>query len=160
MQLTETRYGALAVVHQVASRDAINAQLKQLSPKLFAEQQLTYAGERVWCVVENVGLGHPPITVYEYRDEHGRPITDLSDGIVVEMQRRAQNRMTMLEAAQRAEEANAKLRALHRADFLYEAAQVAEEWSRMQRRHAPVHRSRKLAQVRAKKRAAGVPGWA
>ncbi len=158
--LTETRYGAFAVVHEVAAPAAINARLRRLSPKLFVEQQLTYGHERVWCVVEDVGLGHPPITVYEYRDEHGRPIRDLSDGIVVEMERRAQNRMTMLEAGRKADEANAKLKELHRADFLYEAAQVAEEWARMTRGRAVVPRSRALQLARQRKRRRGLPEWA
>jgi len=80
---TESRHGALHVVRSVQSRDQIALELRKLDDRLFLEQQVVFDGSTVWCVVCDVGLGHPPITIMEWRDSStGRPIPELTSGLV------------------------------------------------------------------------------
>lgn len=78
----EFRHGALTVIEEAKPKDQVQRLLKQLDDRLFLEKQMTLSNEEVWCVVVDVGLGHPPITLLEWRDEQGRPISYLSDRIV------------------------------------------------------------------------------
>lgn len=80
MQLT-SRYGALYVVEQAHTKDYVQRRLKELDDRLFLEKQMTLQNEEVWCVCVDVGLGNI-FTILEWRDEHGGPIQDLTEGIV------------------------------------------------------------------------------
>jgi hypothetical protein len=80
------RHGALAVVEDPRSAAEVNADLRRIDPRLFCEQQVTLAGDVVWCVVVAVGGDIPPVTIHEWRDEQKRPLP-LSSGIVREVQR-------------------------------------------------------------------------
>ena len=85
----ERRHGALHVVEQARPRDPIQAALRQIDPRLFVERQITLDGEQVWVV--NVDLGRDDatgiVTLLEWRDEHGRPLPELSEGIVGQVAR-------------------------------------------------------------------------
>lgn len=77
-----SRYGALSVVEEAHPKDKVQAELQKLDDRLFLEKQITMANEEVWCVVVNVGLDQPPVTLMEWRDESGEPIPYLTDRIV------------------------------------------------------------------------------
>lgn len=79
---TETRLGALSVVQQVRGTDWVQKELRLIDDRLFLERQLTFDGEEVWCVVCQVGGDIPPVTIMEWRDPNGRPIPELSSGLV------------------------------------------------------------------------------
>lgn len=76
------RHGALTVVETAHDANWIVRELKQIDDRLFLEKQMTIANEEVWCVVVDLGLQHPPITILEWRDESGNPIPHLASGIV------------------------------------------------------------------------------
>lgn len=76
------RHGALTVVEQAHPKEFVQARLRELDDRLFLEKQITLSNEEVWCVVVDVGLGHPPMTILEWRDDSGRPIPYLSERIV------------------------------------------------------------------------------
>ena len=82
MSLMEYRHGALAVIEQAQPKDAVQRELKRLDDRLFLERQVTIDEDIVWCVVVDIGLGHPPVTILEWRDESGRPIPYLSSRLV------------------------------------------------------------------------------
>lgn len=77
-----TRYGALAVVEEAHPKDSIQQLLRQLDERLFLEKQITLTNEQVWCVVCDVGLDQPPMTILEWRDAEGRPLPYLTASIV------------------------------------------------------------------------------
>lgn len=82
------RHGALYVVEQTQDKKRIQDELKAIDPRLFVEKQITFDQESVWCVVVDVGSGHAPITILEYRDEEtGKPIPDLGHRIVDRVKR-------------------------------------------------------------------------
>lgn len=81
------RHGGLYVYETGSPRDAIARELKQIDNRLFLERQVTLDNKLVWCVVCDAGLDQPPITLLEYRDDSGEPISDLSDGVLRRMQR-------------------------------------------------------------------------
>lgn len=82
------RHGALHVVEHARDKDSIQKELKQVDPRIFLEKQITFEQEAVWCVVVDVGSGHAPITILEYRDEEtGKPIPDLGHRIVDRVKR-------------------------------------------------------------------------
>lgn len=74
------RSGALYVVEKAHPKAPLQRALKQLDDRLFLERQVTFENEWVWCVV--VDTGGEPITILEWRDDFGKPIPELSEGIV------------------------------------------------------------------------------
>lgn len=91
---TEYRVGALAVIVAEESFEWVSKQVKAIDERLFVEKQLDFTDREVWCIVEDTGEQHGAerfVTVYEWRDRKGDPIPYLSQGIVDEMQRRAQD---------------------------------------------------------------------
>ncbi len=82
-----SRHGALAVVEEERKPSWVTRELRAIDDRLFIEKQLTYSGEEVWCVVCDVGLNQPPITILEWRDEDGRPIPELTSGLLSRVER-------------------------------------------------------------------------
>lgn len=82
--MPEYRHGALYVVEHASSRDPIQQALKQIDPRLFVERQATVDGEWVWVVNVDLGRDDPMgiICLLEWRDEQGKPIPYLAEGIV------------------------------------------------------------------------------
>ncbi len=109
MALTEYRLGALAVIEDVKDRDWITRMLRQIDPNLFVELQLTPNGERVWCVVEDVGGDAPPITVYEHRDGDRKPLPFPTESMVETFRRRANEGLTIADRIEIADRRNAEL---------------------------------------------------
>lgn len=85
--MTSYRHGALHVIETPKSKDEILRALKRIDDRLFIEKQVTFENEAVWCVVVNVGGDIPPLTILEWRDEHGNPIPDLTSGIIGRVER-------------------------------------------------------------------------
>lgn len=161
MALTEYRLGSLCVVENVDDRDWINRRLRALDPNLFLEKQLTFEGEHVWCVVEQVDGGdHPPVTVYEHRLPDGRPYPVPNEALIEEMRRRAQAmtrdpRERRRQLIARADRQNRMLREKIAERQREQHAEVNREFRRMQRTSSPVHRSQQLRMTRDKMRARG-----
>lgn len=82
--MPEYRHGALYVVEHASSRDPIVKALKQIDDRLFVERQATFDDQWVWVVNIDLGRDDPDgiVTLLEWRDEQGKPIPYLSDGLV------------------------------------------------------------------------------
>lgn len=70
----EYRHGALYVVEQARGTDEIQRALRRIDDRLFLEKQVGFDNVPVWCVVCAVGGDQPPVTILEWRDDHGHPI--------------------------------------------------------------------------------------
>lgn len=82
MGYVEHRDGALFVVRQAGDREWLTKELRKIDDRLFCELQVGFDQQPVWCVVCEVGGDVPPITLHEWRDEQGRPIPELSSGLL------------------------------------------------------------------------------
>lgn len=155
MALTEFRHGGLHIIQAVSSKDEINRQLRELDAALFVEKQLTLDQEAVWCVVEDRGSAYPPVTVYEFRDERGRPIPELTERVVEVMKMRAQAGLDPQALLNRIDAKNAAREAERKGDMREGLDQSLKEWETMRRGQPVVPRSRGLYLSRAKQRAKG-----
>lgn len=119
--LSSYRHGALHVVQQASSKDAIQKRLKDIDRNLFLEKQITLENEEVWCVVVDVGIDHAPITLMEWRDSDGRPISYLAEGIIARVASMERDPAAL---RKRIDEANARMveRARADADYNYDEA--------------------------------------
>lgn len=152
----EYRLGALHVVQDTHDKWWIDRLLHQIDERLFAEKQLTFADEQVWCVVEDTGEQNGEsrfVVVHEFRDGHGKPIPYLTEAIVDEMRRRAQDGTGNIREASRI----AQRRNQERVDARRRATQeAAEDINRDFEQHRVMgnfsipHRSPGLARARAR----------
>lgn len=158
--VTGFRHGALAVVQATQPKERIDYLLRQIDPNLFCELQLTYDGDQVWCVVENVGGDQVPVTVLEFRDSTGEPIAGLTEQIVDRMRQRARilhesnDRSIAASAGRRADIENARKLERQEAESLANYTEAAAEYRRLIRRgnNAAVPRSAGLAASRRRAR--------
>lgn len=158
MAMQEMRLGALAVIQNVSDKDWISRRLKQLSPRLFVERQMTLDDEWVWCVVEDCGVDQPPVTVYEFRDSYGAPIPYLTEAIVHEMERRAkEGRKSMAEIAQEVIRRNEDRRKRNSDTFRQNSEDQLRDTQRLlKKKHSiPGIRGAKLRSTREKMRERG-----
>lgn len=148
------RHGALYVIEDARPHHEIAEQLRRLDDRLFLERQLTFAGEEVWCVVCSLGGDHPPATILEWRDSDGRPIHELSSGLVDRVARMERDgaRLTA-EVVKRNREMVERGR--RNADAEYQA--IAEEIVPLinDKRSSVLHRGQHLRMSRDKQRAKG-----
>lgn len=142
--LEEYRYGGLAVIEDSKDRDFVNVLLRGVSPDLFCELQLTPIGERVWCVVQQVGGDQVPVTVYEHRDPAGNPLPFPTESMVETFRRRAEENLTMQDRIRIADERNAQLREQRAADAHEAYVDIARDFDRLSRT-APCLPRRKTA---------------
>lgn len=152
--MPEYRHGALYVVENRSNRDDIERALKQIDRALFLERQVSMEGELVWCVVSEIFGDHPPVTIFEWRDENGRPIHELSMGIVDRVAKLERDPFAL---ARRLKDANdARVREANRKrDEAYE--EIARDMvPRIHGERRPIlHRSIALRMSRDKRRARG-----
>ena len=80
-------YGGLYVIERAAPTDLVTRRLKEVDERLFLERQIGLDQRPVWCVVCDVGLDGPPVTLLEHRDDNGNPIPDPSEMLVYRVQR-------------------------------------------------------------------------
>lgn len=150
--MEEFRYGALYVLRERPNMEAIQRTLRDIDRRLFLEKQITYENEAVWCVVCDIGGGHPPVTLLEYRHE-GKPIP-IDSGIIERVQRMERDGEKL---TRRTIEANRVMieQKRKRAHDAYE--EIARDMvPRIQGQTRPVlHRSQALRMSRDKRRSRG-----
>lgn len=95
--MTTYRHGALYVVEEGRRRPDLERELKAIDRSLFFERQVTLEDELVWCVCVQVDGDQPPITLLEWRDTNGRPIAELSSGIITRVQNMHRDARTLVD---------------------------------------------------------------
>lgn len=152
--MPEYRHGALYVVESRSDRSDIERALRQIDRGLFLEKQVTLEGEIVWCVVAEVFGDHPPLTIFEWRDESGRPISELAMGIVDRVNRLERDPVVLAKRLRERNEALKRERDRRR-DEAYETMAREMVPSIQGRRSAVLHRSQALRMARDRRRAQG-----
>jgi hypothetical protein len=151
----ESRHGALYVMQEQQAPAEITARLREIDDRLFLEQQITYSGEAVWCVVCDVGMGHPPITILEWRDwRTDEPISELTSGLVERVQAMERDGSRL---SAKVVKANRDLIESHRQRAHDAWREIALDMTpRIEGKTSSVlHRSQALRMSRDKRRAAG-----
>lgn len=123
------------VEHNHGRKD-LERDLKAIDNRLFFEKQLTLEGEEVWCVVCDFSSDQPPVTLLEWRDSNGRPISELGSSIIPRVQKMERDHDALLA---RVREQNEKMVAEinRRRDEAYE--EIARDMiPRIQERGRPV----------------------
>lgn len=152
--MTTYRHGALYVVEDARHHKRLERDLRAIDDRLFFEKQRTIAGEDVWCVVCDVGLDYPPMTLLEWRDDSGRPIPDLTDSIISRVQRMERDGGRLMARVVRANAARIEERRRRDAALFRDMAQ--DMVPRIEGRVRPVlHRGVHLRQSRDRRRERG-----
>lgn len=152
----EYRHGALYVVETPAARDPIVKALQQIDDRLFVERQATLEGDWVWVVNVDLGRDDPSgvVTLLEWRDEQGKPLPYLAEGIV---QRVASMERDGAQLHRRVVEANRAFTEQNRRRMNEQTAELSREivagigWRKM-----TLPRGQNLYQARGRQRAKGI----
>ena len=152
----EYRHGALYVIESASARDPIVRALKQIDDRLFVERQATFEGDWVWVVNVDLGRDDPTgvVTLVEWRDEQGRPIPYLAEGLV---RRVAQMERDGSVLHKKVIEANRALTERRRREMETQTEDLTREivagigW-----RKTTLPRGQNLYQARARQRAKGI----
>lgn len=84
--LTVAQHGGLAVAWSQQDKNAVEHELRRLSPTLFLDPEMDPGHGVYWTVKEHIGSGHPPVTCLVWREPNGKPLP-LSFGIVEQVKR-------------------------------------------------------------------------
>ena len=144
------------MVEDAKARDPIQKALRQIDPRLFVERQMTIDGEQVWVVNVDLGRDDPTgvVTLLEWRDEAGRPLPTLSEGIVARVARMERDGSKLHRSvieANRARTERARNDLIQQTEDLTKEIVAGLGW-----RKSVQPRSRSLYLARARQRARGV----
>lgn len=129
--LADYRYGGMTIIEDAKERDYINVLLRGIDPDLFLERQVTPTGERVWCVVQQLGGDEVPVTVYEARGPDGTPLPYPTESIVETFRRRAAENLTMQDRIAIADRRNDELRQMHADTAAEHYRDIARDFKRL-----------------------------